>query len=134
MRFVPAILAAAVLAVLGLGWWEKMDVATTRYATLQEAHAAGAFQRGWLPPYLPESTRTITETNDLDRNLGAGSFEFSPADYPAFVANYTPASAEVAARWREHTAKGCAIFAHSENGTRWILALHPDGKGIYRVE
>ena len=126
MRY-PVILVALFLA--------SCDEVTTRFATVQEARSKGAFERGWLPPILPDSTRNITESNNLDVNIGDGSFQFSSSDYAAFTSLLTPASPDVAKRHNSsHTTKGFAVFTYTTDDTLWTLALHPRGDGRYRVE
>jgi hypothetical protein len=108
---------------------------TTRFATVQEARSKGAFERGWLPPILPDSTRNITESNNLDVNIGDGSFQFSASDYVALTALLTPASPDVARRhWSSRTTKGFSVFTYTTDYNLWTLALHPRGDGLYRVE
>ena len=126
--------ALAILAVLVLCSC-KSDLVTTHFDTVQEARSKGAFERGWLPPILPDSVHNISETNDLDLNRGSGSFEFSPSDYTALAARLSPASPEIARRhWSAQTAKGFATFTHTDDDSLWALALHPDGRGYYRIE
>jgi hypothetical protein len=60
------------------------DSATSRYATMAEAHADQLFDRGWLPEILPGSTANIEINNNLDLNSSWGSFEISPDDLDAF--------------------------------------------------
>ena len=129
MRYLILLIALA-LASCGLG-----PEVTTHFETVQEARSKGAFERGWLPPMLPESARNITETNDLDVNMGTGSFQFSASDYASFVSLLIPASPEVAHRdWSAHTAKGFHVFTYAAQDTRWTLALHPRGEGLYAVD
>jgi hypothetical protein len=107
----------------------------TRFATVQEAHSKGAFERGWLPPILPDSTRNITESNDLDVNIGDGSFQFSASDYVSLTSLLTPASPDVANQdWSSRTTKGFGDFTYTTDDTLWTLALHPRGDGLYKVE
>ena len=61
------------------------DVVTTRFETVAEAKQQGAFQRGWLPPLLPDSARAIIERNNLDLNIGSGSFEYDVAERRAYI-------------------------------------------------
>lgn len=55
---VSVILAALVLAGCN-------DVVVSRFATLHDAKEQHAFERGWLPPILPESATNIVERNHL---------------------------------------------------------------------
>lgn len=56
------------------------DVVTAAYATLAEAEAAGAVERGWVPPGLPPSAQDLREAHDLDTNRRWGLFNFAPQD------------------------------------------------------
>ena len=44
------------------------------YATYDDAKLDGAFERGWLPEWLPQSASEIHEAHDLDSNQRAFSF------------------------------------------------------------
>lgn len=57
-----------------------LDVVTESYATLDEAVAAGAVERGWVPEGLPASTREIREAHDLDTSRRWGLFNFEQKD------------------------------------------------------
>ena len=56
------------------------DVRRASYATLEDAVAAGAVDRGWVPDFLPPSTHEIAEVHNLDLNTGAGRFRFGADD------------------------------------------------------
>ena len=62
------------------------DVVTAAYATLAEAEAAGAVERGWLPAGLPRSVHDLREAHDLDTNRRWGLFDFAPDERPALEA------------------------------------------------
>lgn len=66
MRSVLAIVT--MLALTGCS-----DGVTTRFPNLSDAKSQSAFERGWLPPLLPDSARAIVERNNLDSNTGTGS-------------------------------------------------------------
>jgi hypothetical protein len=61
------------------------DGVTTRFETLAEARQQGAFERGWLPPLLPDTARAIIERNNLELNTGSGSFEYEVAERSAYI-------------------------------------------------
>lgn len=61
------------------------DTVTTKFIDLQHAQTEHAFERGWLPPILPPSTKNIIEINNLDLNVSHGSFTFSPTDLNYFI-------------------------------------------------
>ena len=79
-------LAIAVTAIGLSGACRDIDVRTEAYATLAEAQAAGAVDRGWLPRGLPPGTRDLRVAYDLDSNRRWGLFEFPPAEGTALRA------------------------------------------------
>ena len=62
------------------------DVVTEAYATLDEARAAGALDRGWVPPGLPPGSYELREAHSLDSNRRWGLFNFPPAEGSALRA------------------------------------------------
>ena len=84
MRMTRAV--AAVMMCLGgilpIGC-RDIEVVTASYATLDEARAAGAVDRGWLPKDLPPGTREIREAHDPDSNRRWGLFNFPPGESEA---------------------------------------------------
>lgn len=74
------VLALAVLAAAVPAGCRDLDVVTGSYATLQEAEAAGAVERGWVPRGLPPGSHEIREAHDLDSNRRWGLFSFAAPD------------------------------------------------------
>lgn len=58
---------------------------TEHYPTREDAVRSGAFSRGWLPEWLPASSREIWETHDQDSNDLYVKFEFDKAELEAFL-------------------------------------------------
>lgn len=50
------------------------------YPTIEDARIDGAFQRGWLPEWMPNNAYNIHEYHDLDTNARGISFAVSDAD------------------------------------------------------
>jgi hypothetical protein len=50
------------------------------YPTLTDADKAGAIARGWIPDYLPESSRDIHEFHHNSLSTEWCAFDFLPAD------------------------------------------------------
>lgn len=48
----------------------------SRYASIEEAVADDAISRGWIPGWLPGSSRNIRETHNIDTNSYMIRFEF----------------------------------------------------------
>ena len=80
----------AVLIVLTGFSCRDLEVVTESYATLQEAVAAGAVERGWLPRGLPPGSREIREAHDLDSNRRWGLFNFPQGESDALRTNFGP--------------------------------------------
>ena len=110
MRCVPSIIM--VLALTGCS-----DVVTTQFATLAEAKAKRAFERGWLPPFLPDSARVIVERNNLDLNTGVGSFDYDLPERSAYIEKLSRAGA------MSRTDAGIDILTVTTNGSRWEIRL-----------
>lgn len=59
------------------------------YPTYQDALENKLFTRGWLPNILPESTRKIEVSNDLDLNTSVGRFVIDKQERDAFISQLT---------------------------------------------
>jgi hypothetical protein len=86
-RAVGLALCSLFLALTGCS-----DVVTERFMTLEEARSQGAFERGWLPPVMPESATDIVQQNDLDVNTGTGSFSYDLSERHAYIESLSPGS------------------------------------------
>ena len=81
-----------------------LEVVTASYATLDEAHADGAIERGWIPAGLPAGTSEIREAHDLDTNRRWGLFSFPVQEAAALRAllgteiDTSPVSCDIPAR------------------------------------
>lgn len=53
------------------------------YKSMLEAKQEGAIDHGWIPDYLPASSRDIHEVHRISNPVGWCSFEFSPSDSEA---------------------------------------------------
>jgi hypothetical protein len=53
------------------------------YPSLADAKRDGAIDRGWIPDFLPESSRAIHELHDISPSTTWCAFEFLPADSQA---------------------------------------------------
>ena len=82
-------ICTAVMA-LSVNGCKNVDVLTETYATLAEAEAAGAVDRGWLPRGLPPGTRELRVAHDLDSPRRWGLFNFPPGEADALRAIMGP--------------------------------------------
>jgi hypothetical protein len=76
-------IAAAVAATLSACAGVRSESDT--FATLQEARAAGAIERGWVPAGLPETTTDLRDAH-LPSGTHWGRFSFPPAQADALRA------------------------------------------------
>lgn len=53
------------------------------YKSMLEAKQEGAIDHGWIPDYLPPSSRDIHELHRISNPVGWCSFQFSPSDSEA---------------------------------------------------
>lgn len=72
------ILLVLVLGAIGAAACRDLEVVTASYATLAEARAAGAMDRGWVPEGLPRGSYELREAHDPDTNRRWGLFSFPP--------------------------------------------------------
>src|SRR6202040_4190497 len=69
------------------------DRQQSAYASLDDAIKAGEIARGWIPDYLPRSSRAIRISYDPSSPRTWCAFEFSPADSQSFKKNLTSVNA-----------------------------------------
>ena len=75
-QWVTLLAAIAIILAAGLYAFRDLDTKKATYANMDEARAAGAVARGWIPDWLPDDIRNIEEEHSLDRNDGMISFEW----------------------------------------------------------
>jgi len=63
------------------------------YPSLSDAQRGGEITRGWIPTYLPQSSRSIHELYYLSPSTEWCSFEFAPSDSQSLRKNLTSVSA-----------------------------------------
>ncbi len=79
MRWI-AIAVCCVLLVLGAAWFLHRHDTEAVYATRADAEKHGEFTRGWLPEFLPASSRNIRMAYDLSPSESWCAFEFDLED------------------------------------------------------
>ena len=122
MRYTCAIFAVLILTGCS-------DVVTTRFATLADAKSQGAFERGWLPPIMPDSARSIVESNDLDVNTGTGSFTYDLSEKTSYVKRLLELGAS------SQVEGDTDVLALKTNGNRWEIQLpHVAGQASWKMQ
>lgn len=51
-----------------------------KFATYEDLEKSDLIQKGWLPDFLPKTSKNISERHNLDTNTVEASFEFNPSD------------------------------------------------------
>ena len=52
----------------------------TSFATYDDLITSGYLEKGWLPPFLPQSSKNIIETHNLDTNIVKAVFDYERSD------------------------------------------------------
>lgn len=106
------------------------DTVRTEFKTLDEAKQAKAFERGWLPPILPDESVKIVEINNLDSNQGHGSFEFPIKSMEDYMTKVREAKDSTIDR-----KDGKVNISIRKDKMSWkILLDEKNGHGKYNVE
>ncbi len=113
---------------MALGLAGCRDTVTTRFATLEDAKARHAFDRGWLPPVLPNSATNIVERNNLDLNTGTGSFEYVLSERASYIERLKQLGTSLKVE------KDSEIATLVTEGSRWeILLPRYKGQGYWNT-
>jgi hypothetical protein len=107
--------------VILMGYFE---IQRTFYASYEEAKKSGAFERGWLPEYLPRSAKNIHEEHNLDTNQGWAEFEFDVKDI---------AKIESQCQLSEKNQNEQKFSCRETDKTTVAFVLQLDGKGHYTL-
>lgn len=124
-------LVLAGICTLGLAGCFYSHEVSRSYSTLAEAKED--IEKGWIPDCLPPSTHSISDTHDLDLNLGEGSFEFAPEEFALFQTHPAATNSDLASRhpvsreWPALKKAGYLFLTVPE----FIVAVHPSGKVRY---
>lgn len=88
------------LMALTLSWCEYSENPKLYFATYEEAKNSGIMDAGWMPTYIPRSSKEIHEQHNLDTNTVHMSFKYSQGD-------------------TQELEKNCYRKATSSQGTVW---------------
>ena len=81
MLYAVGFVALAFCVLVALDMWISADERQENsYASLADADRDGAITRGWIPGFLPESSRDIHEVHDLSPSTVWCAFQFDPRD------------------------------------------------------
>lgn len=71
---------SVVVVVLLLAPCEYVENPNSYFATYEVAKESGIMDRGWIPTYIPKSSRGIHERHKIDTNQVTMSFRYDPED------------------------------------------------------
>ncbi len=108
------------IVVLAVAFVGCSDVITTEFASVQEARFLRAFDRGWIPPIVPDSAKSIIERNDLDSNSGSGRFMYDIRERRTYIDALRVAGATLEARSRSD------VLILESHQSRWEIELVRD--------
>jgi hypothetical protein len=97
------------------------------YDTISEARHDHVFEKGWLPDFLPNSTKGLSLVTSVENSTGHGEFRFDPLEYPAFSAKLRRHTGVVTGRdvdeqlVKELIAQGFEARKYSSGVTNWIF-------------
>ena len=107
------------------------DTVTSYYSAYSEAKADSIFERGWLPEFIPFSSRKIITKNNLDINTSNGEFYISAEDTVAFISKLAPygnhqfeyleRNLKILNRLREG---GYTAYEYANNDSIWIFFVN----------
>ena len=91
MRSVAAALTVMTLAACdGLG----SSALDSTYANLDELKSDGAMERGWVPLWVPQTSRIILESHDVDTSVSSLRLSFAPTEGWSVPSTCAPAAAD----------------------------------------
>ena len=86
----PLILTvASVLGLLVVGLFLLVvgvfDISSRAYGSKVDAFKDRAFERGWLPAFIPDSATNISLEHNSDVSVTNATFDFRPEDFRGFI-------------------------------------------------
>lgn len=95
--FIPILIFGIALLL----YMSRLNVVELKFATYEEALAAGAFKNASLPQFLPKSARNIQSKRDLDASVSLVTFDFGN-DFGTFLNQQVSSSPASGALARTH--------------------------------
>ena len=92
------------------------DVITKHYDNYQTAKKDGLFLKGWLPDFIPTSSKNIVTNNNLDLNTSDGEFYFDMKEFSEFTSFLKD---------EKKTQNGFIIYSYTNNLSSWKFLITP---------
>lgn len=103
------------------------------YPALADAEKDGATTRGWVPEFLPGSSRSIHEVHDISPSIEWCAFEFAPAD-SQHLRNMLKGVSGLPRSVRRVPNPGRSWWPADLNGNLDVEKIHKEGFELYIVE
>lgn len=82
-RFARILVVGALCVVIGACAW--IEEPSSRFSDRKDAEESELFAKGWLPEWLPPSSKNLREKHNLDTSVSILRFEYSVSnDAPPF--------------------------------------------------
>ena len=136
LKVALSIFGGSILVGCGIGllWMLGFfDEVHRTYEDKEQATAARLFEKGWLPDFIPESSKNISMVNNLDINTTRGSFDFEPSDLDRFITRIQNSNDDRVRlgserkQEKELSDDGYMIFNCSVGDSAWKFFIHPRG-------
>ncbi|MEM9300337.1 MAG: hypothetical protein AAGA64_18415 [Bacteroidota bacterium] len=114
------------------------DIVETNYSTKSKAQDDNLFQRGWLPSFIPESSRSLIVKNDLDSNSSSGEFYFSTKELKSFLKYLKEMDADLSfnkAFLKAYEKQGYSPYRYVNSDSSWIFLIDKkNGHSVYYMK
>jgi hypothetical protein len=74
------LISILIFIVLGLEIILSGERPTYEFSSFEGVKASGLIEKGWIPPFIPDSSFNIHSQHDLDTNIVTMSFEYEVND------------------------------------------------------
>lgn len=111
------------LVIGGLAVLSYTEDVVSTFATYQDAEAASALERGWMPAFVPPSARDIREVHNIDTNRQWLRFTVDEVEAERIASTMQPVSPEEARRTRTRPPRWEGAWPEEQRGGRQPSAL-----------
>jgi len=102
-----------------------LDNIRNEYTDYEKMQSSGIIERGWVPAYLPKSSKNISEHHNIDTNSVRISFDYNIDE---------KLEVELLCTKIANNDKGSKYICPPYSGANSILTLREDGTGFYMSE
>ncbi len=119
---VTTTISVVLSAILLMDYVENVN---TDFSDYDEMQASGIIERGWIPGYLPKSSKNISEHHNIDSNIVRVSFDYDINEKLEIVSLCKKISSNK---------RGNKYICPPYSGKTSVLTLRKDGTGFYQSQ